>query len=128
MAGLKGRIVALAAAVALLLSFGAFAATPTHAAGPSNQFQYPQVMGVNGSDMSSVQMHLNNSQRLELIEERVPWTEDGTSAEAVASWRYDGANRDYAQVEGRYCKNKSGGDVFMATGAPADSALTCSSS
>jgi len=117
------RLVALAAAVALFLSIGAFAHTAS-ANGPRNQFTYPKVMGVNGSDSSSVEMNLSAEQRFQIQLERVPWIA-ATGEQSNAFWRYDITGRDYTGVSGQYCKNKSGGDVFVANGAPADDSLTC---
>jgi len=116
-------LVALAAAVALFLSIGAFAHSAS-ANGPRNQFTYPMVMGVNGSDASSVDLNLNAEQRFHIQMERVPWI-SATGEASNAFWRYDISNRHYVGIEGQYCKNKSGGDVFVAAGAPADDSLTC---
>jgi hypothetical protein len=123
---LNRRIFALAAVAALFVLAGTFAgALPASANGPRNQFQYPMVMGVNGSSMSSEEMGLTPEQLFFNNMQRVPWVMASPEAYAVAFWRWEPLDRDYAAISGQYCKNKSGNDVFMATGAPADPSLTC---
>ena len=86
---LNGRILGLAAAVALFLGVGALAsALPASANGPRNQFHYPHVMGVDGSSQSSVDMGLSTDQRFQVIMEKVPWIA-ATDEAGIASWRYE---------------------------------------
>jgi hypothetical protein len=123
---ITGRTFALVAALALFASLGAFAgAQPASASGPINQFQYPRVVGVNGTAGSISEMNLSADQRFQVVEEKLPWVTMSSDTVSVASWRYDSSRREYIGISGQYCKNKTGGDVFIATGAPAEAGLTC---
>jgi hypothetical protein len=120
------RTFALAAALALFVSVGAFAFTlPASASGPINQWHYPVVLGVNGSTQSIHEMDLGTMQRFQVIEEKVPWVTSSLDTASTAAWRYAESGRQYVGISGQYCKNKTGGDVFIATGAPMEDGLTC---
>ena len=83
------------------------------------------MLGVDGSTQSIHEMNLSAAQRFQVITEKVPWLASSGDAAATAAWRYASSGRDYVGISGQYCKNKSGGDVFVATGAPVEDGLTC---
>jgi hypothetical protein len=125
------RTIAVAALLALVLVLGGLAQTsPTSAAGPStkpptNAFNYPNVMGVSGSSGAIESLGLNTSQVFRINSQNEPWLTASGVAGVSAYWTFAAIHNIYAQVSGQYCKDKSGGDVFVNAGAPAANGLTC---
>jgi hypothetical protein len=120
----------LAVAAALILLVGALApAQPASAAPPVNARTYPVVRGVDGSAMSVTELNLSVQDKLQVVSELAPavvTVEGGVTTPAmVTEYRLARNGRNYIQISGRYCKNKSGGDVFKADGAPVEAGLTC---
>lgn len=127
---LVGKILGLSGAVALILFVGALSQTlPAAAAGPVNVRTFPEVLGVNGSSMSIAQIGATLPARLLLVSQSAPESVlniGGSSTPAmVTMFRLASNRRFYLQVSGDYCKNKTGGDVFVPDGAPVDPGLTC---
>jgi len=127
---LAGKILGLSGAVALLLFVSALSqALPASAADPVNVRTFPDVPGVNGSSTSIAQLGPTVQSRLLLISQTAPESvtmDGGLSTPAMVTlFRLATNRRYYIQVSGDYCKNKTGGDVFVADGAPVDPGLSC---
>jgi hypothetical protein len=124
---LNVRILGLAGAAALLLSFGTLMqARPVAAAGPVNAHNYPHVLGVDGAGSSIHGMHISINERARLVGMTAPAVvaASGTGPESPTMLRLAKRNRNWVQVSGTYCKDKSGGDVFVAGGLSA-AGLSC---
>ena len=124
----RGAVLALAVALALSLGAGMIAwPAPASAAGPITGHFQP-VAGVNGGSMSIYQMNLGLPDQIAEISVLAPavTSQAEASTRQVTEWRVARMGRDYVQISGRYCKNKTGGDVFVADGAPVDAGLSCS--
>ena len=122
---------ALIPTIAVLAMFGLSVAAFSHvgvvsAAGPpTNAHQYPKVPGVDGSQGSIVSLDLDLGDRLQMAEKMAPVTLAVPTAMLITEHRQAINNRHWVQISGQYCKNKSGGDVFRADGAPVEAGLTC---
>ena len=119
-------VAALAIATAFTLSLAAFGqVTTVSAAGPpTNAHRYPRVLGVNGSSTSIDNMSVDLGDKIQMVMNQAPVT----AAQAdmtITEHRLSFNNRNYVQISGRYCHNKTGGDVFLADGAPMEAGLTC---
>lgn len=124
------RTFGLVGAIAVALAVGASTqALPASATAPVNAHNYPDVLGINGSAASVHDMQPSTGTRLEVVGGLAPEdlsTQGGASNPmTVTEWRVAENGRKYVQIKGHYCTNKSGGDVFVADGAPVDSGLTC---
>src|SRR6476659_2147290 len=129
-------VAAMVIAAAFTLSLAAFGqATTVSAAGPPtfsvagpprNAHHYPLVPGVNGSSSSIDSMNIDLGDKIQMVINLAPVTAAQADM-SVTEYRLAKINRNYVQISGRYCHNKTGGDVFLADGAPMEAGLTCSS-
>jgi hypothetical protein len=146
------RVVALIGGVALALSLGALArALPASAQSPpQGATSFPFVPGVNGSLGSIAQINLSTcgstfcptttvfqfpsavlaSSMASFSETPVTSTTPSSSLAVVTSTTVGvpsniRMNVIYAQVSGSYCKDKTGGEVFHADGAPVEAGMKC---
>jgi hypothetical protein len=118
-----GAMIGAAALTLSLVSFGNVSSVSA-AGPPRNAHNYPRVLGVNGSEGAIVDMNIDMGDRLLMVSEMAP----ATAAQAdvtVTEYRLAKNNRLWVQISGKYCKNKTGGDVFLADGAPMEAGLTC---
>jgi hypothetical protein len=128
---------AAAAVVLLVLSTGvigqtsivsAAGPTPVSVTGPPrNAHHFPLVPGVNGSTSSINDMNIDLGDKIQMVENEAPVTA-ALADMGITEYRLSRNNRNYVQISGRYCKNKTGGDVFVADGAPIDPGLNCGAS
>jgi hypothetical protein len=140
------RVFGVVAVMAITVSIGAFLhSPPVEANGPPSgqEATFPFVAGVNGSMGSIAQMEglsggfipqsfmmsgapLNNV--MVSATPTIAGTEIMTSGGAFMTNMNLGSalvGRFYGQVSGRYCKDKTNGDVFIADGAPIEPGLAC---
>jgi hypothetical protein len=120
------KAVGLAFAALLLFALlGLVSASPALASAPGIYRNFGPVAGVDGSGMSIDQMNLGTPDMLGEIAILAPAVVSDPSSALVTAWRVERMGRNYVQISGKYCKNKTGGDVFVADGAPIAAGLTC---